>query len=134
MKKTLLTLFGFVFSLYSVFSQTIISQQDFEAAPASPAWNYTVSGTGGSIQSGQNSSSGRPASGNKFSNGLNSFGTNNGTSFLILIPVNTIYKKNIEFNLKLASYSTTSANGMELSDVFEVLCSLMVLIFKGISG
>ncbi|MBL0300495.1 MAG: hypothetical protein IPQ23_02155 [Cytophagaceae bacterium] len=125
MKKTLLTLFGFVLSVFSVFSQTIISQQDFEAAPASPAWNYTVSGTGGSIQSGQNSSSGRPASANLFNSGLQSFGVNNGTLIFDLSPVNTLYLKNIEFNLKLASYSTTtSTNGIESSDVFEVLCSV----------
>lgn len=134
MKKTLLTLFGFVFSLYSVFSQTIISQQDFEAAPARPAWNFTVSGTGGSIQSGQNSPTGRPASGNKFSNGLNSFGTNNGTTLLNFSAVNTIYKKNIKVRFKLASYSTTSGNGADLTDIVEVFFSTdSINFFKEIS-
>lgn len=123
MKKTLLTLMGLVLSCYYSYSQTIILQQDFEASPASPVWNYTVSGTGGSIQSGILASPGKPLGANKFNNGSSSFGTINGTTILDFDPINSLFLKNLSVEFKLASYSITTANGADASDLVEVLIS-----------
>ena len=132
--KRFIFLILFSISFSKVFSQTIIAQQDFEISPGSPAWGYSVSGSGGSIQSGQNPSAGRPASGNRYYNGVSSFGTNNGTTILNFSAINTVFKKNIKVRFKLASFSITAGNGADLSDIVEVFFSTdSVNFYKEIS-
>lgn len=116
-----LVLFSISFS--RIFSQTIIAQQDFEASPGSPAWGYSVSGSGGALQGGVLASPGKPLGANKFNNGLASFGTLNGTTILDFDPINSLYLKNLSVNFKLASYSITTANGADSTDFVEIFIS-----------
>jgi hypothetical protein len=123
LKYTILFLFLFLNVAGTLFSQTTIAFQDFESSPISPVWNYTVSGSGGSIQTGVLASPGKPLNANKFKNGLASYGTTNGTTILDFAPINSLYLKNIRVEFSLASYSITTANGAEPSDLVEVLVS-----------
>lgn len=123
MNIKLLLSFAILFFAYNLNAQNLILDQGFETIPSASNWLYTISGTGGSIQSGLTPSTGNPANTNKFKTGTQSFGTVNGTTILDFDPINTIYLKNIEINLKLASFSLTSANGADLSDLVEIYIS-----------
>ncbi|MFN8429870.1 MAG: hypothetical protein U0V04_07820 [Spirosomataceae bacterium] len=121
MKKTLLTLFGFVLTVYSVFSQTIIAVQDFETTPAAPEWSFTKTGTGGSVLNGLNPSTGRPANAPYYFEGSSGFGVINGTTQINFDPINLLNYQNTYLNFKLASYSTTTnANGADAGDYISI--------------
>jgi hypothetical protein len=102
-------------------SQVILAQQDFENTPTSPTLAYTANA--GAIQSGSLPSPGVPAAANMFNTGLQSFGVVNQAANLDFSPINTLLYKNVSFSLKCASYSLTTANGADASDLLEVFFS-----------
>jgi hypothetical protein len=123
MKKLLLLLGMFLISFISK-SQVTIASQDFEVIPATPTLSYTMSGTGGSIQSGTTASTDRPANTNKFFDGTKGYGVANGDNSVVFGPINTTDFINVSFSLRLASYSVGSAgNGADAGDLVEVSIS-----------
>lgn len=102
-------------------SYTVIAQQDFEDSPASPALNYTTTGTTartGGTGYGDN----RTTQTNMFI-GTKSFQvTSNNTAEIIFSNVDTSQYQNVNLNFRLGAYGTTTTDGIETGD--EVLLSL----------
>jgi hypothetical protein len=119
--KLLINLF-FIFGInYCGFSQVIIAQQDFETAPSTPTLAYTANA--GTLQTGQLISTGNPAGANLFNSGAQSFGAINQVANVDFAAINTLYYKNINLSLKCASYSLTTANGADATDLVEIYMS-----------
>ena len=97
-------------------SGATIFQQDFESSPATPTLTYTSSNT--AVSSG----TGSFPSDNMFSGGSQGIqSTGNGSITFNSIDVSSY--SNIGFTFKLAAFSTTSGNGMEVGDKITVWVS-----------
>ena len=105
-----------------------IGVQDFEAAPATPVWTYTATGTttiaGGTgfAVSGDGGSSGRFL-------GARSLQVINGTGTVTMSNINTALYNDIELNLRLASLSVTNLEGADAADRIMISVSS-----NGVSG
>jgi hypothetical protein len=120
-KLTLLLVINFLFllSLHQLYAQapacniitnSIIAQQDFEASPATPEMTYTESNT--AISSGQ----GTFPNDNMFVSGSQGRQINNANGTITFDAVDTSKYHNIEFSIRLASFSATSNNGCDKRD------------------
>lgn len=114
----------FIFSSSCLFSQAVISTQDFEVAPATPTMTFT--NAGGAIVTGSTAVGDGPSSSPLFAGGSRGWGAVNTTSTLTfsnntgLGSCNTKY-----FSFKLASFSVGSAaNGADAADIVTVEISL----------
>lgn len=92
-----------------------IAQQDFEAAPAAPIWNYTATGT--SVLAGGTAfgATGDSGATNKFI-GARSLQVSGGTATVTMNNINTTQYSDIELNLRLGSFSTTALEGADVAD------------------
>lgn len=119
---TFIILLSLAISNYSS-AQITLAVQDFEVSPAIPTFTFSQTGSTGAYITGNNSSSGRPANEPNFSEGSRGFAANNGTSTLDFNPVDLTNYQNTRLSFRLASYSTTSGNGAETSDLVSVFLS-----------
>ena len=94
----------------TVITNAIIAQQDFEASPASPVMTYSETNT--SISTGQ----GIFPNDNMFVSGSQGKQINNASGTITFDAINTSKYHNIEFTIRLASFSNSSTNGADLSD------------------
>ena len=92
--------------------------QDFESAPATPTLTY--SGGSGSISSGNGSTPSTPM----YSEGAQGYEVSNVDSTISFDAIDTSGFTNIDLSFDLASFSTTTGNGAESSDIVEVLISM----------
>ena len=115
MKKNYLSFILLICALNFGFGQTTIGIQDFETSPATPTMTYT----GGSIATGTGPF---PAGDNNFVSGSRAIEVNNGTETVLFSSVNTIGYTNVYFTCRLASFSGSSGNGADGSDIvyFEI--------------
>lgn len=102
-------------------TQVTISQQDFEAVPATPTLTFTSTG-GGSV-SGTNSPTGNPASANLFATGLRGWGVTGGTSTLTFANQSLSGYNNCFITFRLAAMSTNAGNGIDPLDLTTVSVS-----------
>ncbi|NMH28211.1 choice-of-anchor D domain-containing protein [Flavobacterium silvaticum] len=91
-----------------------IAIQDFETAPATPTWAYTTSGStvaGGTAfgASGDSGASARYV-------GARSLQVNNATSTTTFGSINTSAYSDVELSVRVASLSTTTAEGSDSTD------------------
>ncbi len=99
-----------------------IAVQDFEAAPATPIWTYSATGTStvgagtafGVL--GDSGSTGRYL-------GARSLQVINGTATLTMNNINTAQYNDIELNLRLASMSVTNTEGADATDKITIAIS-----------
>lgn len=92
-------------------------QQDFESSPASPEYTYTSSSTSTSTGNGNTPSD------PKYVSGSQGIQVNNGTGEIIFSTVDVSGSSNVEFSVRLASFSGTSGNGAETADYVKVFVS-----------
>lgn len=92
-------------------------QQDFESSPATPTLTYTSSGT--SVSSGNGNTPSDPM----YSGGSQGIQVNNSTSTVEFATINSLLYTNLEFSIRLASFSGTSGNGHDASDYVKVFVS-----------
>jgi len=125
-KIGMVVLLVFCFALLNSnsYSQTIIAIQDFEATPATPTLAFTATGTGGSISTGQNPSTGNPASANLFASGERGFQTINGTTVLTFANQSLAGFTNNFVDFRLAGMSINSTNGIDTLDNVTLAVSL----------
>jgi hypothetical protein len=111
--------FLFLLSLHQLYAQapacniitnSIIAQQDFEASPATPEMTYTESHT--ATSSGQ----GTFPNDNMFVSGSQGRQINNANGTITFDAVDTSKYHNIEFSIRLASFSAISNNGCDKRD------------------
>jgi len=98
-------------------STAIMYYQDFEVVPVSPVLTFT--GGTGSVSSGVGLF---PAS-SMFSEGIQGYQVNNSNSTISFDSVDTSAHTTVDLSFDLASFSGTSGNGADGSDVVEVLVS-----------
>lgn len=108
--------------------ETIVTQ-DFELAPATPTWAFGAP-TGPYSLAGGNAYgiSGDSGSSNKFI-GARSLQVSNGTAVVTMANVNTSQYSDIELNLRLGSFATTSVEGADATDKV-----LIAISSNGLSG
>ncbi|RZJ73314.1 choice-of-anchor D domain-containing protein [Flavobacterium sp.] len=98
-----------------------IAVQDFETTPATPSWAY--SGTGYTVAAGTAyGASGDAGTSSRFIGGR-SLQVNNATSVVTFNAINTSLYSDIELTLRLASLSTTAAEGSDATDKITVSVS-----------
>ncbi len=105
MKKSIL-LFSLILSINLALGQTTIGQQDFDGG--TPTMTYT----GGTLTSASGPYPNTP----NYSSASNGLMLNNGTASIIFSPVDASTYTNIDFSVRLASFSGTTGNGAEASD------------------
>ncbi|KGL58743.1 choice-of-anchor D domain-containing protein [Polaribacter sp. Hel1_85] len=98
-------------------SGATIFQQDFEASPASPILTYTSAGT--SVASGNGNTPSDP----KYSGGSQGLQVSNTTGTVEFATFDSTSYSNLEFSVRLASFSGTSGNGAEATDYVKVFVS-----------
>ena len=89
--------------------------QDFESAPATPAWTYNGTGTHTVAAGTGHGATGDGGTSPKFLGGR-SFQVSNGTSNVTFNAVNTLAYSNIELSVRLASMSATVSEGTDNTD------------------
>jgi predicted extracellular nuclease len=104
-------------SACSIVSGATLYQQDFEASPGSPEYTYTSSNT--STATGNGNTPSDP----KYVSGSQGIQINNATSEIIFSTVDVSESSNIEFSVRVASFSGTAFNGAETSDYVKVFVS-----------
>ncbi len=94
--------------------QTVIARQDFETTPATPTLNFT----GVTPISGTNAAGGRPASANFAFEGSRAWSFNgSATQTATFDNVSLSGFRDVVAQFRLAAFSATSGNGMEVEDV-----------------
>lgn len=101
----------------TILSGATLYQQDFETSAASPEYTYTSSST--STATGNGNTPSDP----KYVSGTQGIQVNNGTGEIIFATVDVSENSNIEFSVRLASFSGTAFNGAETSDYVTVFVS-----------
>jgi hypothetical protein len=104
----------------------IIATQGFEAT--GETWNYAITGAGGSASTANPAAPETPAS-SRIRSGLQSFQHNPATSVdttstVTFDPLDISLFDSTQVELHLASTSTTTGNGADLTDVFQVFIAL----------
>jgi len=94
----------------NVVTNFIIAQQDFESSPASPVMTYSETNT--TASSGQ----GLFPNDDMFVSGSQGRQINDANGTITFDPIDTSKYHNIEFSIRLASFSKTSANGCDKRD------------------
>ncbi len=98
-------------------SGATLYQQDFETSAATPVYTYTSSST--STATGNGNTPSDP----KYVSGSQGIQVNNGTGEIIFSTVDVSENSNVEFSVRLASFSGTGFNGAETSDYVTVFVS-----------
>ncbi|MFY0602637.1 MAG: lamin tail domain-containing protein [Flavobacteriaceae bacterium] len=101
----------------SIESGATLFQQDFESSPSSPVYTYASTNT--STATGNGNTPSDP----KYVSGTQGIQVNNGTGEIEFETVDVSESSNIEFSVRLASFSTTSGNGAEATDYVKVFVS-----------
>jgi predicted extracellular nuclease/endonuclease I len=101
----------------NVMNGATLFQQDFEASAATPEFTYTSSNT--SIATGNGNTPSDP----KYVSGSQGIQINNATAEIVFSTVDVSDNSNVEFSVRLASFSATSGNGAETSDYVKVFVS-----------
>ncbi len=89
--------------------------QDFETAPATPVWTYTNSGTTTVTSGTAFGATGDAGGSNRFLGGR-SLQVVNGTGVITMNNINTSAFSVVELSVRLASLSTTAAEGSDVAD------------------
>jgi endonuclease I len=98
-------------------SGATLFQQDFESSAATPELTYTSTNT--SISSGNGNTPSDPM----YSGGVNGLEASNTTATIEFATFDSTSYSNLNFSVRLASFSVTSGNGAETTDYAKVFVS-----------